>query len=569
MRWFIPEADAGLVDGLSYTQAISRLLARLLVLRGIGVAETASSFLRPCLDQLHDPWLMQDMAAAVERLRRAIDAGEGILIYGDYDVDGTMATVLLLTALKSLGARVEAYIPHRLADGYGMRAAVMEQAASKGCSVVVSVDTGVREHEALARARELGLDCIVTDHHLPGEHLPPAFAILNPRRSDCSYPEKNLTGAGVAFKLVQALLGAKLSEAHLRSYLKLVAMGTIADVAPLTGENRTIVHVGLCGIRRTAQSALPPSSQRPGLWALLSAAGLRGKAVSAADVAFRLAPRLNAAGRMQSAQDVLDLFSTPEPAAARAIAERLDMLNRDRQRQEEEILESIKKELADEASLAGRFALVLQGQGWHRGVIGIVAQRVTELYYRPALVISVEDGIGHGSGRSIPGFHLLDALTHSQTLFNRFGGHAQAAGFSLPAGSISQLTQELERYAGAVLAASELEPALRVDAHLSLDDLSLETFDEIRQLEPFGFGNPVPVFSAKARLMDFRVFKEKHLKIRMRGAVRSFEAIGWGWASRAARLAETKEAEVAFSLAEDDFWGERELRLILKDVRPM
>ncbi|MGH9356441.1 MAG: single-stranded-DNA-specific exonuclease RecJ, partial [Terriglobia bacterium] len=484
MRWIIPEADGAVIDDLARHLKIPTLWARLLVLRGIDSPARAERFLEPRLSHLHDPFLMLDMSAAVSRLHRALAAHEKILIYGDYDVDGAMATVVLLTALRSLGAEVEPYIPNRFTDGYGMRPAVIEQVAQQGFTLVISVDTGIREHEALCRARALGVDCIVTDHHLPGSQLPEACAILNPHRAGCSYPDKSLSGVGVAFKLAQAILGEKLSERALTSYLKIVAIGSIADVAPLTGENRAIARFGLKGLTDSAEiSGSAPG--RAGLAALLAVAGLTGKTVSAGDVAFRLAPRLNAAGRMDDAKHVISLLADASPDSARKAAERLDELNRERQRAEESILATIKADIKARPERANRCSLVFSGSGWHRGVIGIVAQRVAELTHRPALVISAQDGIAHGSGRSIPGFHLLDALTACGKLFDRFGGHAQAAGFSLPVCGVSRLEEEFEHYAQSILSPSNLEPALRVDAEVSLADLNWELAGHLDRMEPF------------------------------------------------------------------------------------
>ena len=565
MRWVVPETDAEIASRLSHELSLPPLIARLLALRGIRDAASASRFLRPTLEHLHDPSLMQDMDRAVARLKRAVDGKEKILIYGDYDVDGAMAAVILRTALVSMGGAVDVHIPHRLLDGYGMRAHAIEQAARDGCRVVVSVDTGIREHAVLARARELGLDCIVTDHHLPGETLPQAFAILNPQRSGCPYPEKGLSGVGVAFKLVQALLGFRLSERAIRSYLKLVALGTIADVAPLTGENRTIAYFGLEGLTQSAR--MEAASGRAGLPALLAVSGLQGKAISSADVAFRLAPRLNAAGRMESAKDVMALFANATAAEAQAIAARLEALNRDRQRVETEILNEIKKQMEGRPEIALRASLVFHGQGWHRGVIGIVAQRVVDLYRRPALVIALDGGSAYGSGRSIPGFHLLDALAGSSHLFDRFGGHAQAAGFALPISNVVRLADEFERYASALLAGSDPEPVLRVDARISLNELTEQVYSELQRLEPFGLGNPSPVFISSVTVAGLpRVLKEKHLKLCMQGARRSFYAVGWGLGSYAPRLANGQSAEVAFTVAENQFQGETSLRLILKDI---
>jgi single-stranded-DNA-specific exonuclease len=564
MRWVFPETDAEVVNRLSQELNLPPLIARLLTLRGLHDTAAASRFLQPKLEHLHSPWFMQDMDRAVARLHRAIDAREKILVYGDYDVDGTMAAVILRTAIASLGGMVAVHIPHRLVDGYGMRAYAIEQAARDGCRVIVSVDTGTREHAVLGRAHELGLDCIVTDHHLPADTLPQACAILNPHRSGCGYPDKNLTGVGVAFKLVQALMGPKLSERGIRSYLKIVALGTIADVAPLTGENRTIVHYGLQGL---SQSAGRNAAGSVGLAALLDAAGLRGKPVSAADVAFRLAPRLNAAGRMESAKDVMELFATSTVLEAGAIASRLEELNRNRQQQETEILNEIKKQVEGQPETPLRYSLVFHGGGWHRGVIGIVAQRVVDLYRRPALVIAIDGGLAYGSGRSIPGFHLLDALTCSSHLFDRFGGHAQAVGFTLPITHVARLADEFEQHARSLLAGCDLEPLLRVDARVSLNELLENTNDWLKKLEPFGLGNPTPVFMSTVRVMGApRLLKEKHLKMHVHGAGGFFQAVGWGLGEYTARLANGQHADIAFTLAENQFQGETSLRLVLKDV---
>lgn len=352
MRWQISEADSEAVRNLSRELSLSPLLARLLVLRGMGAPQTAERFLKPSLDHLHDPLLMTDMRAAVERLERAIAQNEKILIYGDYDVDGTMAVVVLRTALRSLGGLVDEHIPHRLEEGYGMQTAVVERAAAEGYRVVLSVDTGIREHAVLARAKELGVDCIVTDHHLPGDELPPAFAILNPRRKDCAYPEKALAGVGVALKLAQAMLGERLTPRQLESYLKVACLGTIADVVPLVGENRVIARFGLQGLGEASQA---------GLTALLEVSDLTGKPVTTGDVAFRLAPRINAAGRMQDAREVIELLTTTDRARAREIAEDLNDLNYSRQKAEEGMLREILAEVETNPGRVDRHSLVFAG----------------------------------------------------------------------------------------------------------------------------------------------------------------------------------------------------------------
>ena len=559
MRWLDSPVDAESARRLARELEVSPLVARLLVQRGLAEPAAAQAFLHPSLGQLYAPELMAGMREAVARLRRALEQHEKTLIYGDYDVDGTMAVVVLLTALRMLGAEVEAHVPHRLTDGYGMRAPVIEEAAANGFRVVISVDTGIREHAVLARARELGVDCIVTDHHLPDGHLPTACAILNPRRPDCGYPEKSLAGVGVAFKLAQALLDDKMTERLLQSFLKVVAIGTIADVVPLLGENRVIARFGLEGLRQPAQS---------GLATLIELAGLAGKKISAGDVGFRLAPRLNAAGRMENARDVIDLFTLPDAARTREIAERLERLNRERQRVEEEILRTIVAQLERRADLSEQYTLVLAGEKWHRGVIGIVAQRVVERYHRPALVIGIEDGVGVGSGRSIKRFHLLDALASVGDLFQRFGGHAQAAGFALTVERIPELTRRFEEHARNVLTASDLEPVLRVDAPVDLAEVDWPLYEEIIQLEPFGMGNPTPIFSAcGVRLLATpRILQEKHLKLRVGKGARTLDALGWGWATRTPSLAAGQQVDLAFALEQNNYQDVASLQLVIKDL---
>ncbi|MGD0696235.1 MAG: single-stranded-DNA-specific exonuclease RecJ [Terriglobia bacterium] len=565
MRWQLATADDQAVSVLARQLNVPLLLARLLVLRGMEAPEAAAAFLNPNLRQLHDPYLMAGMDAAVERLRRAVERQEKILIYGDYDVDGTMAVVVLLTALRSLGAKVDTHIPHRLLDGYGMRVPVIEQAAEQSYSVVLSVDTGIREHEVIERGRALGVDCIVTDHHLPGDHLPPAFAILNPRRLDCNYPEKELSGVGVAFKLVQALLaqrGNGPSDRLLQSYLKMVAIGTIADVVPLTGENRVIAHFGLQGLSKPVH---------PGLCALLTEAGLNEREISAGDVGFRIAPRLNAAGRMENARDVIDLFTTSDAGVAREIAARLEGLNRERQRVENEILFRVEESLKQHPEKANAHALVVSGEGWHRGVIGIVAQRLADRYHRPALVIGVEQGVGQGSGRSIAKLHLLQALSKVSDLFDRYGGHAQAAGFTLAAERIGELERRMEEYCRTVLGADDLEPALRIDAEISLEQIDESLFEELHRLEPWGYGNPTPVLVARGvRVLEPpRVLKEKHLKWRVTQGGKSFDALGWGWAERYPLPAVNRPVDLAFTLDENVYQGNRTLQLIVRDIQSL
>src|SRR5271154_4376442 len=407
------------------------VLADLLVARGITDPGAAQRFLVPTLDHLHDPLQMSGMKVALDRLEAALERREKIMIYGDYDVDGTTAIVILKTAIELCGGAADFHVPHRIREGYGMRDEVIERAAADGVRLIISVDTGIRAFAAADTARRNGVDLIVTDHHLPGmDGVPRALVVVNPNQDGCDYPCKDLCGAGVAFKLAQGLvrrrLDAKDQSRLLMSFMKVVAIATIADAVPLRGENRVFAKLGLQGLRRPVNV---------GLKALLEVAKLDdGRMLTATEVAFRIAPRLNAAGGMDVARDVVDLFNEKDIDRARQIAGRLDKLNAERQEEERRIMDSISRRLEEDPALREAYCVVVDGEGWHRGVIGITASRVLERHGRPTLVISREGDEAHGSGRSISAFHLLQALESCPELFSRYGGHAHAVGFALPSG---------------------------------------------------------------------------------------------------------------------------------------
>jgi len=569
MRWIVKPPDAAAASRLSAEAHVSPLIAQLLVQRGITTAEQAHLLLRPSLSHLHSPYKMLGMKAAVERLRTAIARKETILVYGDYDVDGTLAIVILKTAIELCGGLADFHVPHRIKDGYGMKSDVIEQAAAADVRLIISVDTGIRAFAAAETAHRLGLDLIVTDHHLPEiSGIPQALAVLNPNQPGCGYPCKELCGAGVAFKLAQALLEGAGLERLLPSFIKMVAIATIADAVPLVGENRIFARLGLEWLRKRVNL---------GLNALFEVSGLgRNAPPTASDVAFRLAPRLNAAGRMDVASDVIALFTTREPDEARQIAERLNQLNADRQNEEARIVSEIQKRLdADEAQRAPH-CLVLDGEGWHRGVIGIVATRVVERYGRPTLGLArdSESGEAHGSGRSIAGFHLLQALEEPacRKLFTRFGGHAHAVGFSLPAEFVPELRARMEEYGNQHLNAADLEPALEVDVEIMLERVTVGLCRELQQLEPFGQGNHEPVFVVRnaALLQPPRLLKEKHLKLRVgvgNGNHKGYDALGWRMAERigAENLVPGERLNLAFTVEENsnpDFGG---VQMILRD----
>lgn len=526
MRWVVAEPDPAAVARLRAELKLRPPAAQVLAGRGYGDPDAARRFLAPSLEELHDPARMLGLEAAVRRLRRALEAREKILICGDYDVDGTTSIVMLRKAIELAGGQADFHVPHRLRDGYGMRTEVVEDAAARGVTLLISVDTGIRAGDVVAHARARGIDVIVTDHHLPEETLPPAVAVLNPNQPACGYPEKNLCGAGVVFKLVQALVAtldwdAGRRQRILASFLKLVAIATVADVVPLTGENRVIVKHGLDGLR---------SWNNPGLRALAETAGLtEGAAPSAHAVAFQIAPRINAAGRMASAEDVIELFTTADAGRARAIAAQLDALNRERQETEAAIVRSIVAACERVPVAETQRALVFAGEGWHRGVVGIVASRMVERFHRPAFVLGVENGVAQGSGRSIPAFHLLAALEAMPDLFTKFGGHAQAAGVTLPAGRLAEFRERFAAYAGDRLTAADLEPVLELDGRVSLADLSDDAVAEVLALAPFGMGNREPVFAVEGAVLGGapELVKEKHLRCTLRQEGRSVRAMAW------------------------------------------
>jgi single-stranded-DNA-specific exonuclease len=586
VRWNFRQAQSekvqALADGISSGTFLQKdpsarlTLARLLVLRGIDTPESALSFLSPSIDQLHSPYRMTGMKAAVDRLDAAIERKEGILVYGDYDVDGTTAVVILKTAIELCGGAADFHVPHRIREGYDLRGDVIERAAAAGIRLVISVDAGTRAFAAAESARKAGIDLIITDHHLPGPAgLPQAFAVVNPNQAGCEYPCKSLCGAGIAFKLAQALMEKRLAHRDqaqlLLSFMKIAAIATIADSVPLIGENRVVASLGLNALR---------SAVNPGLKALLEVAHLGGKPLSSGEVAFRIAPRINAAGRMDIARDVIDLFSAKDAAVAREIAIRLDKLNSERQEEERRILQEIDQRLADDAALRESFCMVIDGDGWHRGVIGITATRVVERYGRPVLVVSRHGEEAHGSGRSIPAFHLLNALETCGPLFTRFGGHAHAVGFSLPAVRVAALQAHLDTYARAHLSPTDFEQVINIDAELPLDCITPDLCDMVRKLEPFGAGNPQPIFFAGAArvVASPKILKEKHVRLKLapgqqNGAgwsrALTHNAVGWRLAERVRqeKILPGDLLDLAFTLDENEHPEFGGIELSLRDFK--
>ncbi len=490
-------------------------LARLLVRRGLSEGDDAARFLFPSIEHLHAPEQMTGVRAAVDRLDAAIERQEPMLIYGDYDVDGTMAVIILKTAIELCGGAADFHVPHRIREGYDLRDDVIERAAGAGIRLIISVDMGIRAFAPAETAQRMGVDLIVTDHHLPGpDGVPKALTVVNPNQPGCPYPYKQLCGAGVAFKVAQGLMQRRLDEKDqgrmLRSFMKVIAIATIADAVPLTGENRVFAKLGLEELRRAVN---------PGLKALLEVAQISAKRPpNSTEVAFRIAPRINAAGRMDVARDVIELFSVKDEERARLLAGKLDRLNAERQEEERRILRSIEERIAGDPELCEAYCIVVDGEGWHRGVIGIAATRVVERYHRPALVISREGEEAFGSGRSIRPFHLLEAVEASHGLFTRYGGHSHACGFSMPAANVAQLRTELDAFARARLTAADFDPVLDVEAELDLDEITPALYRVLRLLEPYGAGNHEPAFSARhVRLIaPPKILKDKHIKLKVK-----------------------------------------------------
>jgi single-stranded-DNA-specific exonuclease len=567
-RWLIPHIDLEAARRLSADLAIASPAAKVLVHRGYSDPAAARRFLRPSLDDLFDPYLMLGMQPAVDRLRRAIRDGEKILIYGDYDVDGTTSVVLLTEAVQIAGGAASYHVPHRLKEGYGMRPEVVETAAAQGVTLMISVDTGIRAAQVVTRGNELGIDTIVTDHHLPDSALPPAVAVLNPNQHDCCYPEKNLCGAAVAFKLAHALLATLgWTEAKLRrvmeSFLKMVAIATVADVVPLTGENRVIVKHGLDGLGEV---------KNPGLRAILDVAGFTNGAVpTSRQVAFQIAPRLNAAGRMDTAKTVIDLFLSTDPAHARELAQQLHDRNAERRQVEAQI-----REICEQIPVAeSTAALVYYGEEWHRGVLGIVASRLVERFHRPVFVLgrNAEDGLAQGSGRSIPAFHLLNALESMSGLFVKFGGHMHAAGVTLDSARVDEFRERFNAYAAQCLCPEDFLPCWDVDAVLELREIDDRSVEGIFALAPFGHGHELPCFAA----LNLEVaavpalMKEKHLRVPLRQNGRTVLFKAWNFAERAAEFAPGARVDAIFQLEEDAYSASRGYpgwAATLRDVRP-
>ncbi|MBK7393405.1 MAG: single-stranded-DNA-specific exonuclease RecJ [Chloracidobacterium sp.] len=560
-RWTIRKHDAAAINLLAAELGVKPLIAALLISRGHHTPEKARTFLNPSPEHLHEPFLMHGMREAVDRIKLAVENKEKILIWGDLDVDGTTGTVLLRKTFSLLGLETSYHITNRFTENRGINFAPLEAARADGYTLLVSVDTGTSNFEEVSKAKAIGMDTIICDHHEIKDDtiLPPAVALINPFHPDSKYPDDNLAGVGVAFKLAHALLREFDLESEIPGLLKIAAIGTVADVVNLTGENRAIVALGLIDLVKT---------DNWGLKALMEVADCRSDMTSM-HIGFRIGPRINAAGRMEVGTHVVELLEASDFGEARKIAALLDSRNRERQKVQQEVTDLA---ILEAVNFPDACFMVVAGEGWHKGVVGLAASRVAEKFYRPTIVFSLEDCIATGSARSIKGFDLFEALGSVSDLLESFGGHVMAAGMKAKHENIEALRARLHEYADAKIPNDERTPELLIDAVVTTETLSIGLVNELAAFEPFGAGNPKPIFVTRDLTLRDEPFvmKEKHLKLKLydvNGKV--FEAVWWDGVakSKGQTLAPNSRIELAY-VAEANTWqGNTRLQLVVEDLR--
>ena len=549
---------------------ISSAAARMLVVRGIQTADEARAFVRPSLDNLHDPFLMKDMDKAVERLHQAITQGEKILIYGDYDVDGTTAVALMYRFLQNLASNLspltfnlDYYIPDRYTEGYGVSQQGIDYAAANGCGLIITLDCGIKAVEKIAYANSKGIDVIVCDHHTPGDELPDAVAVLNMKRHDCSYPYKDLSGCGVGFKLAQAYTQQySLPFDNLVPLLQLLAMSIASDIVSITGENRILAHYGI------KQLNTQPFT---GLSAIMQVAGIEAKKITINELVYKIGPRINACGRMKSGRAAVELLLTDDPVFARQQAEAVNQHNDDRRDCDTETTKEALQQLQDDPNFAQRHSTVVYAPHWHKGVVGIVASRLTETYYRPTIVLTAgEDGIISGSARSVGGFDIYTAIDSCSDLLTNFGGHKFAAGLSMHIDDLPEFKQRFEAYVAAHIQPNQLQPTLDIEAELQLGDITKSFYNVLRHLEPFGPGNPRPLFVSR-RLINHRdtraVGKEReHLRLDVTDRMNAITGIAFGRADMAEYIQNGNAVDICYELNENTFNHYTTIQMMVQDI---
>ena len=562
-NWIVRPRDYDFETQLSASLDLPSIVGSVLRNRGVDTLDKARDFLTPSLSLLHDPFRLHEMAAAVDRIAFALARRETILVHGDYDVDGVTSAALLIRFLSKLGGDIQYYIPHRMNDRYGLGSRAIRQAAEAGAKLVIAVDCGVSDRDSVALARELGMDVIIIDHHEPPEELPEGAIIVDPKRAQCDYPERELASVGLAFKVASALCERlKMPPASMqRAFLDLVALGTIADVAPLLGENRIMTSAGL---------QLLPQSRKVGLQALMRLCNL-SDTVRASDVAFRLAPRINAVGRMGDAADALDLFLTDDEVEATRLALHLDSLNRQRQQTQEATFREAFRRIEDEVDLDEDHVVVLSAPHWHAGVLGIVAAKVLQAHGRPAILLTEEDGQMRGSARSIAGFDIAAALEQCSGCLLRYGGHALAAGLALNAHDLEEFRQTLNAVAADSLAGVDLTPRIEVDAEVTLDEITPDLIAGLERIQPCGHGNTVPMFVASGvGILECRAVggEGQHLKLYVTQSGRTLDCIGFGLGSECENHDRRDEVDLCFTPEINEYNGSRGIQLRVDGIRP-
>ena len=544
---------------------ISSAAARMLVVRNIQSAEEARQFIRPSLDKLHDPFLMKDMDKAVKRLHQALTKDEKILIYGDYDVDGTTAVAVIYRFLSPLTSSLDYYIPDRYNEGYGVSTQGIDYAAEQGCTLIITLDCGIKAVEKVAYAKSKGLDVIVCDHHTPGDELPAAVAVLNMKREDCPYPYKDLSGCGVGFKLAQAYTQQYgLPFDNLLPLLQLLAMSIASDIVPITGENRILAHYGI------KQINLAPFA---GVSAVITVAGIEAKRLTISDLVYKLGPRINACGRMKSGRAAVELLLTDDATFAHQQAEEVNQHNEERRDCDTETTKEALAMLEEDATFAQRHSTVVYAPHWHKGVVGIVASRLTETYYRPTIVLTAgEDGIISGSARSVGGFDIYAAIDSCLDLLTNFGGHKYAAGLSMHIDNLPAFCERFEKYVATHIREDQLQPTLLVEAELELSDITPAFYNVIRYLEPFGPGNPRPLFATRNLInhRDTRVVGKtgEHLRLDVTDRAYAITGIAFGRADMAKHIQNGSPVDICYELEENTFNNRTTIQMMVQDIKP-
>ncbi|HHU69321.1 MAG TPA: single-stranded-DNA-specific exonuclease RecJ, partial [Thermoanaerobacterales bacterium] len=550
------------LETLLYNElGLPRILIRLLIDRGIKSVEEAKIFLNPKLDYLHDPFLMKDMDKAVDRINKALKDKEKIMIFGDYDVDGITATALLIKVFKLWGKDLLYYLPNRIEEGYGLNKKGINYAHAEGVSLIITVDCGISSFEEIDYAKTLGIDIIITDHHEPHEITPEAYGILNPKQKNCLYPYKELAGVGVAFKLCCGIVYNKKSNNNLFSFLDLVTIGTIADIVPLTGENRILVTHGLQLLNKT---------KNPGIIALKEVCDLSNSDINVGNISFMLAPRINATGRVGNPDLGVELLTCSSNEKAQELAICLDKLNKERQTIELAILEQSREIISKNIDLSKEKVIILASENWHPGVIGIVASKITEEYSRPSILISIEENVCKGSGRSIPSFDLFQAVKECEEYLVKYGGHEQAMGLTINRDKIQDFRIALNRIADKRLSAEELQPSIRIDTNINPEDISLELIENLDKMKPYGVGNPTPVFVSNHLKIDNYQWvgkSKEHIKLTLEYNNKLFPAIGFNFYHYKDIIKEKERVNIAYSIDTNEWNGNTYIDLFIKDIK--